>query len=112
MMTKNNFFGQIRRTACFCAVFAAMILLGGGAVFAKGASDNGAGRNTATAREGRAKYVFLFIGDGMAMSQISSAEIYATARSSGDIAVTRLGFTGLPVSGLTTPTTLGLPYTM
>jgi alkaline phosphatase len=79
-----------------------LVLLAGGAVFAKGASDNGAGRNTATAREGRAKYVFLFIGDGMAMSQISSAEIYATARSSGDIAITRLGFTGLPVSGLTT----------
>lgn len=50
----------------------------------------------------KAKYVFLFIGDGMAMSQISSAEIYANARSSRDIAVKRLGFSQFPVVGLTT----------
>jgi alkaline phosphatase len=67
---------------------------------AKGASDTS--RNTQTAAEGQAKYVFLFIGDGMAMSQISSTEVYATARSSRDINITRLGFTRFPVSGLTT----------
>jgi hypothetical protein len=107
MMTKRSVWGrigQIGRAACLGAVFAAMVLFGGGAVFAKASVDRGSGqgRNAATVSEGRAKYVFLFIGDGMAMSQISSAEIYATARSSGDIAITRLGFTGLPVSGLTT----------
>ncbi|MDR3161032.1 MAG: alkaline phosphatase [Spirochaetaceae bacterium] len=59
-------------------------------------------RNTATARQGQAKYVFLFIGDGMAMAQISSTEVYATARSSKDINITKLGFTRFPVSGLTT----------
>ena len=37
-------------------------------------------QNTATTRQGQAKYVFLFIGDGMAMAQISSTEVYATAR--------------------------------
>jgi alkaline phosphatase len=46
--------------------------------------------------------VFLFIGDGMAMSQISSAEVFSTARSSKDINVTKLGFTQFPVAGLTT----------
>jgi alkaline phosphatase len=70
-------------------------------VFAKGVSDDGA-RNTATAGKGQAKYVFLFIGDGMAMSQISSAEVFSTARSSKDINVTKLGFTRFPVAGLTT----------
>jgi alkaline phosphatase len=102
MTRKNSVFGQGKRATRFGAVFAVLVLLGGGTVFAKSQADNGAGRNTATVQEGRAKYVFLFIGDGMAMSQISSAEIYTTARSSTDITVTRLGFTGLPVSGLTT----------
>ncbi|MDR0403791.1 MAG: alkaline phosphatase [Treponema sp.] len=70
-------------------------------VFAKGSTDT-VERNTATARAGKAKYVFLFIGDGMAMPQISSTEVYATARSSRDIGITKLGFTTFPVSGLTT----------
>ncbi|MDR2094881.1 MAG: alkaline phosphatase [Treponema sp.] len=66
------------------------------------ASSDGTERNTATARSGQAKYVFLFIGDGMAMAQISSTEVYTTARSSKDIGITKLGFTRFPVSGLTT----------
>jgi len=52
--------------------------------------------------KGKAKYVFLFIGDGMSMSQISAAEVYTTARSSSDIKITKLGFTQFPVSGLAT----------
>jgi alkaline phosphatase len=70
-------------------------------LFARGVSGDSA-RNTATAVNGQAKYVFLFIGDGMAMSQISSAEVFSTARASKDINVTRLGFTRFPVAGLTT----------
>ena len=68
---------------------------------AKGAGEEG-GRNAALAGKGQAKYVFLFIGDGMAMSQIHSAEVFSTARASKDISITRLGFTQFPVSGLTT----------
>jgi len=49
-----------------------------------------------------AKYVFLFIGDGMAMPQISSAEVFSKAMSSKDIEIKRLGFTQFPVAGLTT----------
>ncbi|MDR0315593.1 MAG: alkaline phosphatase [Treponema sp.] len=59
-------------------------------------------QNSLVAGKGQAKYVFLFIGDGMAMSQITSAEIFATARSSKDISITRLGFSKFPVTGLTT----------
>ncbi|MDR0624285.1 MAG: hypothetical protein LBG10_07620, partial [Treponema sp.] len=66
----------------FCIALTALLLLAGTPLFAKAAADNGSGQNTATAQSGRAKYVFLFIGDGMAMSQISSTEVYATARSS------------------------------
>jgi alkaline phosphatase len=69
---------------------------------AKGANRAQSGGNTAVAAAGRAKYVFLFIGDGMAMAQISAAEVFSTARSSKDVAVTRLEFTRFPVAGLTT----------
>jgi alkaline phosphatase len=86
----------------FCITLTALILLAGQPLFAKAAADTGSGKNTATTQSGQAKYVFLFIGDGMAMSQISSTEVYATARSSKDINITRLGFTRFPVSGLTT----------
>jgi alkaline phosphatase len=54
------------------------------------------------AGKGQAKYVFLFIGDGMAMPQITSAEVFATARSSKDINISRLGFSQFPVIGLAT----------
>ncbi len=69
-----------------------------------GGSSEASDSNKATAAAGSkpAKYVFLFIGDGMAMPQISSAEVYATARVSKDITAKRLGFSQFPVSGLTT----------
>jgi len=51
----------------------------------------------------QAKYVFLFIGDGMALSQVSAAEIYAKAKAeSGEPGFKRLGFTQFPAQGLTT----------
>jgi len=70
-------------------------------LFAKGSKDVSAS-NVTVAGDGKAKYVFLFIGDGMAMSQISTAEVFATARSSKDINITRLGFSQFPVTGLAT----------
>jgi len=70
-------------------------------VFAKGNTD-GSASNTSVTGQGQAKYVFLFIGDGMAMPQVSSAEVFSTARSSKDITVTKLGFSKFPVIGLTT----------
>jgi alkaline phosphatase len=70
-------------------------------LFARGDLENSA-QNTSLAGQGLAKYVFLFIGDGMAMPQITSAEVFATARSSTDINITRLGFSQFPVTGLVT----------
>ncbi|MBN2050292.1 MAG: alkaline phosphatase [Spirochaetales bacterium] len=49
-----------------------------------------------------AKYVFLFIGDGMAMPQVNSAEIYSNAVASQDITLRKLAFSQFPVAGLTT----------
>ncbi|MDR2747096.1 MAG: alkaline phosphatase [Treponema sp.] len=84
------------------AAYVIMALLTVASLSAKGKPDAGTAQNTAVVQQGQAKYVFLFIGDGMAMSQISSTEVYATARSSKDINITRLGFTKFPISGLTT----------
>lgn len=65
-------------------------------------ANNGAAKETLLAKNGKAKYVFLFIGDGMAMPQISTAEVYSNALASKDITVKKLGFSQFPVSGLTT----------
>lgn len=54
------------------------------------------------AAEAKAKYVFLFIGDGMAMPQISATEVYANALASKDIAIKKLGFSRFPVVGIDT----------
>jgi alkaline phosphatase len=82
-----------------CTAAVAVFMLG--CAPRKDGADNSA-RNVVTAGKGQAKYVFLFIGDGMAMPQVSSAEVFSTARSSKDITVTRLGFTRFPVTGLAT----------
>jgi alkaline phosphatase len=51
----------------------------------------------------QAKYVFFFIGDGMALSQVSAAEIYAKAKAeAGEPGFKRLGFTQFPAQGITT----------
>jgi alkaline phosphatase len=85
---------QIAIFLCFAALFFLPL-------FAKGKTDGGAS-NSSIAAQGQAKYVFLFVGDGMAMPQVSSAEVFSTARSSKDISITRLGFSQFPVTGLTT----------
>ena len=71
-------------------------------LFAGGGAQQTAQNTGIVSGKGQAKYVFLFIGDGMSMSQISAAEVYSTARSSSDIAITRLGFSRFPVAGLVT----------
>ncbi|MCL2265372.1 MAG: alkaline phosphatase [Treponema sp.] len=65
-------------------------------------SSNITEENLIAPSKGKAKYVFLFIGDGMAMTQINAAEVFSAARQSSDINITRLGFTQFPVTGLTT----------
>lgn len=50
----------------------------------------------------KAKYLFLFIGDGVSMSQISAAEAYLQAENEGGPGLHKLRYTEFPAQGLTT----------
>ena len=85
------------------------VLLSPGLVFATGARDSVApvvsqplAAPVAVPAAIKAKYVFLFIGDGMSMSQINATEVYANALSSKDVSIKKLGFSEFPIAGLTT----------
>ncbi len=80
-----------------------LILLLSGALFAAGTMEEGSSAsNQDSPIGGIAKYVFLFIGDGMATPQINAAESYANAKVSDDVAIRHLRFSQFPVVGLTT----------
>lgn len=49
----------------------------------------------------RAKYIFLFIGDGMGASNVAAAESYLSYKK-GEIGGEHLSFTGFPVFGMAT----------
>jgi alkaline phosphatase len=51
---------------------------------------------------GQAKYVFLFIGDGMALAQVSAAEVYSKAAGGPKPGFTRLTFSQFPAQGICT----------
>ena len=52
--------------------------------------------------KGQAKYVFLFVGDGMGPSQFSAAEYYLASKDNvTNYNIKRLNFTQFPVAGMT-----------
>ena len=51
--------------------------------------------------QGKAKYVFYFIGDGMGVNQVNGTETYLAALE-GRIGITPLCFTQFPYTGLVT----------
>lgn len=55
---------------------------------------------TAGSADKPAKYVFLFIGDGMAHVQVNAAQVYQGNQNYGEIAVDRMSFTQFPVAGV------------
>lgn len=57
---------------------------------------------TAFGQGAQAKYVFLFIGDGMALAQVSAAEIYAKSLAGKEHGFNKLGFTQFPAQGIAT----------
>ncbi len=73
---------------------AALILTFTNPLMAKGVAEQGL--------ESHPKFVFFFVGDGMAMPQVNAAEIFKNASVNSDIKVSRLSFTQFPTSGLTT----------
>jgi len=79
-----------------CALFVA------GTLYATGAKETAAPAPVAAPEKKAVKYVFFFLGDGLAMPQISATEAYANAMSSKDVNVKRLGFSQFPVTGLCT----------
>ena len=69
-------------------------------LFASG-SSSGSSRNAATASAGQAKYVFLFVADGMGPSQFGATEYYLASKDNiNNYDVKRLNFTQFPVSGI------------
>ncbi|MDL2229751.1 alkaline phosphatase, partial [Treponema sp. OttesenSCG-928-L16] len=93
---------KVRRFTVTTVLTAVFLMIFAGPLWAGGGKEAPVEQNTAVAAQGQAKYVFLFIGDGMATPQISSAEIYSNALSSKDISIQKLAFTRFPVAGLTT----------
>jgi alkaline phosphatase len=84
-----------RNRTCFVVTLATVFMLTFiSPLMAKEMADQGL--------KGRAKYVFFFVGDGMAMPQVNAAEIFKNASVNSDIKVSRLSFTQFPISGLTT----------
>ncbi|MHC1772772.1 MAG: alkaline phosphatase [Flexilinea sp.] len=49
-----------------------------------------------------AKYVFMFIGDGMSYAQVNSAQIYRGNNETGTVDIKELNFSQFPVSGIAT----------
>ncbi len=71
-------------------------------LYANGTLESTNSLHVAKTNNQQAKYVFLFIGDGMATPQINAAESYANARVSDEVTVQHLRFAKFPVLGLTT----------
>ncbi len=86
------------RTAVAAALFLALATV----AFAGGTAEPAKASASTMAQAATAKYVFLFVGDGMAAPQINAAEIYKSATANAGLTVTKLAFTRFPVSGLTT----------
>lgn len=77
-----------------------LLLLTGTLLFAEGQSESKDMSLNESAAQ--AKYVFLFIGDGMAMPQISAAEAYLSAKEGNAANQKLLNFSTFPAQGMTT----------
>jgi alkaline phosphatase len=90
-----------KRLLSYLWVFVSLLFLAE-PLIAKGNQETSIGLVPATGGQKSAKYIFFFVGDGLAMPQISATEMYANAISSRDVTVKRLSFSKLPVTGLCT----------
>ncbi|MDR0444034.1 MAG: alkaline phosphatase [Treponema sp.] len=70
-------------------------------LFAGGLREKSANDTGIVTGKGQAKYVFLFVADGMAASQFSAAEYYLASKDSiTNYGITRLNFTQFPAAGI------------
>lgn len=81
---------------------ALLTLFVAGNLFAGGAKEPAKPASITAPEKKAVKYVFFFMGDGLAMPQISATEAFANAISSKDVNVKKLGFSQFPVTGLCT----------
>jgi alkaline phosphatase len=77
-----------------------LLLFAGAVLFAEGSAEKVEAAGEQVSAE-RAKYVFLFVGDGMALPQINAAEALLAAREHKS-SPEKLTFTTFPAQGLTT----------
>lgn len=61
--------------------------------------------------QGKAKYVFYFIGDGMGVNQVNTTEMYRADAQEGRIGIIPLGFTQYPVASMSTTYCTDSPVT-
>ncbi len=78
------------------ALFTLILMLVVTAAFAQGAQE---AHGYATS-DNDPKYVFMFIGDGMALTQTNAAQILTGSNVSGQIAIDSLSYTQFPVTGI------------
>jgi alkaline phosphatase len=74
VVQRKIFTKQVKTALCVLVILFAIMPL-----YAGGKAESGAERNTA-ARQGQAKYIFLFIGDGTSITQRTAAELYLANR--------------------------------
>lgn len=93
---------MFKRNRLAAGVLAAALALFPAAAFAAGARDAAPAVPAAAQAEKPIKYVFFFVGDGLAMPQIGATEAFAAALSSKDVGIKKLGFSQFPVTGMAT----------
>ncbi len=78
------------------------LLFGLAGLFANAQQETETAAKDVADQVAKAKYVFLFIGDGMALPQINSAEAYMSSVNGTPVGVKQLAFTRFPAQGMTT----------
>jgi len=81
----------------FLAVFVLITLT----LLGTGCSEKDASGNIVRTGKGKAKYIFVFVGDGMSTSHFSATEYYLSTKNNvTNYDLTRLNFTQFPAAGL------------
>jgi alkaline phosphatase len=90
------------KSLSFISIFMLCLIIFSGTVFAETLKKADKPDSEIIYNGPRAKYVFLFIGDGMGLCQVNSAEIYKGSGAGSEIKPVNLNFTSFPAQGLCT----------
>ncbi len=92
---------QFNKTVARILAFVLVLFAANVALFAEGARESDQAGPMAEGL-GEAKYVFVFIGDGMGLPQMAAAEAYLNTAKGGAVGIEKLSFSDFPAQGLTT----------